>query len=333
MVELPDLNVAILHNIPSILDTGSEPSEIDVLDQVEGVKKSLQKLNIPLIIIPVTQPISTIIDTLMKWKPTVVFNLCENVYGISSFEMNIPCLLELLRIPYTGSSPITLGLCQNKDLAKAILATHGVPTPRYRVIQKSVEDEKIDLQFPLVVKPVHEDGSLGITEKSLVANYHDLVSQVENVIKTYRQPALVEECVGGREFNVSLLGNNPPTLLPISEVMFKGEGRIVDYNAKWIRWSKSFKETPSVCPAELDTDVRVKIEDIAIRSYEYLHCRDYARVDIRLSREIPYVLEVNPNPDISPEAGYTRSLLTEGLNLENFVEKVIGYALSRENYV
>lgn len=327
---MTDSQIAILYNEPIQTNNKIDLSESNILDQVEIIKKSLFNLNVSFSVIPVTNRILSTIDSLISQRPDVVFNLCESVYGKTYFEMNIPSILEFLGIAYTGSPPLTLGLCQQKDLTKSILKSNNIPTPKHVIIQRNEEFLKLDLDFPLIIKPVHEDGNLGINDESIVTNYHGLNRQIEYVTNNFDQPALIEEYVDGREFNVSILGNYPPQILPISEIMFKGEKKIVDYDSKWVSTSKSFKESPAICPAEIDSNLLYAIKNIAKKSYEALHCRDYARIDIRLFNDIPYVIEVNPNPDISLEAGYMRSLRAGGISAEDFVGEVIGYTLDRK---
>ena len=328
MIGLSNFNIAILHNdVPP----GADPSE-DVLDQVDSVVKCLSKLNIGYTIVPVGDEITQSINTLVSQRPDAVFNLCEGVYGLSGLEMNMAAVLELLRIPFTGSPSLSLGLCQRKDLAKNILSANGVPTPKYIVLTDNEVYSLRGFKFPLFVKPVQEDGSLGVTGENVVWNRRQLTERISYVTKTYKQPALVEEFIDGRELNVALLGNNPPVVLPLEEVLFVGQEKILSYNAKWIRASRSYEETTPVCPANLDADILKKVEEVAILSFRLLRCRDYARVDIRLSGNTPYVLEVNPNPDIDPNAGYAFSLQAAGLSLEEFVERVVGYALSRKDH-
>lgn len=324
---MPNLKIVILHNDVPL---GADVSE-DVLDQVDGVAKCLSKLNIDYTTIHIDDEITSAINSLVSQRPDAVFNLCEGVYGISGLEMNMAAVLELLRIPYTGSPSLSLGMCQQKDLAKAILTANGVSTPKYRVLTGDEEYSLRGLKFPLIVKPVQEDGSIGITEESVVRNRRELSEQINHVVKTYKQLALVEEFIDGREFNVALLGNNTPIVLPLSEILFIGKEKIVSYNAKWIKASRSYEETTVVCPAELDEDALKKVKSVAVTAFRLLRCRDYARVDIRFSGETPYVIDVNPNPDIDPNAGYAYSLRAAGLSLEDFVERVVGYALSRKD--
>jgi D-alanine-D-alanine ligase len=270
------------------------------------------------------------VSWLKERNPDIVINLCEEALGDSHFEMDVPALLELLRFSYTGSPPLTLGLCQDKGLAKSILESRGLPTPKYQILRK-FEDWEGQVCYPLFVKPLREDASLGITKESYVKNEAELRKRVEYITERYNQPALVEEYVSGRELNVSILGDKDLQILPISEIVFgfTDEPRIVDYSAKWIDESEQYKKTIPVCPAELDIDTRRTVESVALRAYVALQCRDYARVDIRLKNGTPYILEVNPNPDISPQAGFARSLKAAGIPYEDFVNRLVMMACKR----
>lgn len=280
--------------------------------------------------IPFEMDFEVLVKTLKHRKPNVVINLCEGAYGDSHQEMNIPAILEILRIPYTGSSPLTLGICQNKRLTKEILRANRLPTPKFTILE-NFSDWKKEIRFPLFVKPSKEDASIGISSKSYVRNEAELKAQVEYIHNRYKQPALVEEYVAGRELNVSILGNENPIVLPISEITFdfSEEPKIVDFSAKWLKESEQYKKTKPVCPALLPASVKNKIEEIALLAYESLYCRDYARIDIRLKGNHPLILEANPNPDIAPDAGFVRSLRVAGISYEQFIEKIIHFALQR----
>jgi len=332
------LKISILFNLPTKPLRGEEIdylAEEEVLDQVKAVQEALEKLSVNYQLLPVRDDIEEVIKGLKSYKPDVVINLCEGFMGDSSLEMHIPSILEIMRIPYTGSPPLTLGLCQNKGLAKAVLRAYGVSTPNYRVIttRENIPEDAEGLSPPLMVKPLREDASIGISRRSFVRNHMELKSQVERIISLYGQPALVEEYISGREFNVSILGNEKPIILPISEIIFdfNDEPKIVDYAAKWIKESEEYAKTRPVCPAELSGEIKSRVENAALKAYKILGCRDYARVDIRLESktETPYILEVNPNPDISPEAGFTRSLRAAGIPFEDFIKRILDFALER----
>ena len=330
----PDLKVGILFNLP-VQPTRGESidylAEAEVQDQALAVQDALEKLDLEHQSFPLETDIESLVAALKSYRPDVVINLCEGAFGDSHLEMNVPSLLELMGIPYTGSPPLTLGLCQDKGLAKDILKAKGIPVPEYRVLS-SFDEWRGGMDYPLFVKPLREDASLGISRESFVRNDTELSQRVKYVTDSYRQPALVEKYIDGRELNVAIVGTRNLEVLPISEILFEfpDEPKIVDYSAKWLKETEQYKMTKPVCPAKLESPIRSKVEKAAVETYRALYCRDYARVDIRLSGAQPFVLEVNPNPDISPEAGFARSVKTAGIPFEDFVKRIISFALDRK---
>ncbi len=328
-----DPKVGILFNKPTGPLRGESIdflAEAGVEDEVNAVHTALGTHEIRNQLFPIEDDIMLVVKALKKYQPDVVINLCEGSFGDSHLEMNVAALLELIGFPYTGSPPLTLGICQDKGLTKDILRVNEIPTPNYRVLW-SVVDWKSDMPYPLFVKPLKEDASIGISDRSFVRNKRELKDQVRYITKTYRQPALVEEYIAGRELNIAILGNEKAKALPISEIVFgfDEEPKIVGYSAKWLKESSEYEKTKPMCPANLDQATENKIKQIALQAYEALRCRDYARVDIRLRDEVPWVLEVNPNPDISLDAGFARALKTAGIQYEEFVKAIVFFALVR----
>lgn len=262
------------------------------------------------------------------------FNLCEEFHGQTRLEMNFAAFLELLGLPFTGSPALVLGLSQDKGKTKSILAQQEIPTPAFRVCASGAAPSAGGLSYPLIVKPLCEDASLGIDNDALVWNETALRHRVQMILRIYAQPALVEEYIEGRELNVSIMGNGHPQVLPISEIDFSslppGAPKICGYAAKWVEGSIEFTHTVPVCPAALSRAEEKRVREIALKVYRLIDCRDYARVDMRLSPEgIPYVLEINANPDISPDAGMTRSAQAAGLGYEEFIGRIVEAAWAR----
>ncbi|MBI4534851.1 MAG: ATP-grasp domain-containing protein [Ignavibacteriae bacterium] len=250
-------------------------------------------------------------------------------------EMNVAGIYELLKIPYTGASSITLGTALNKPRVKEILGFHGIRTPNFQVFHASDRIVlKEGLDFPLIVKPSREDASVGIDDRSVVYNLIELRRRVRYIFQEFEQPALVEQYIDGREFNVGILGNKKPVVLPISEIDFSGltddMHKIVSYDAKWMHGTIAYDGTKGVCPAKIPSEQESMLKDIALQCYRIIGCRDYARVDFRLTTDgVPYVLEVNPNPDISDDAGFARSARVHGLAFHQIVGKIVEIALER----
>ncbi len=325
-----DPKIGIVYNLPTKRGGIDYVSEADVEDQLQAIKDALRKMDLRYRSFSLKDRIEPLVKRLKAYRPDVVVNLCEAAYGCSYLEMNVAAMLELLRIPYTGSPPIALSLGLNKGLSKDIIKARGVPTPKYQVLD-SFKDWKQNIDYPLFVKPLREDASLGISKESFVRNEVELEKRVKYIIKRYKQQALVEQYVDGRELNVAIMGSRKPRVLPISEIIFESpvEPKIVDYSAKWIKDSAEYKSTKPTCPAKLRPSIKNKVEQIALQTYEALYCRDYARIDIRLKGSVPYVLEANPNPDISADSGFVRSLKAAGLSFEDFVEEIVCLALDR----
>jgi D-alanine-D-alanine ligase len=226
-------------------------------------------------------------------------------------------------------------MTNDKGKTKHIFVSEGIPTPKYRIFR---EGQKISysLRFPAIVKPNNEDGSFGIDSGSVVNNLEELERRVRFILEEFKQPALVEEYVEGREFHVSVFGNYPNTeILPISEITFEnfpaGKPKITDYNAKWLKDSEEYKNTPVRCPAEIEPALEEKIRKLAEECMRIFMFRDYGRVDIRMDENGNlFVLEVNANPDISPKAGYMRSFMATGRTYSDFVNSVVFWASERK---
>ncbi|MBN1221736.1 MAG: ATP-grasp domain-containing protein [Candidatus Aminicenantes bacterium] len=248
-------------------------------------------------------------------------------------EANIAALFELLGVAFTGNSSRVLALCQDKFKTKAILSSFGIPTPRCTLVTSV--NQKIDLDFPLIVKPNSEDGSLGIGINAVVFTQDELRSRITTIITNYEQPALIEEYIQGREFNIAILDNSGPKALPVSEIDFSGmpEGapHICSYEAKWYEDDTLFIGSPPICPAHIDHPMMQRLQKMALTAFKAMDCRDYARVDFRIADDGTfYVLEVNPNPDISRTAGYARALAAAGLEYQEFWQSMIHNAVLRK---
>ena len=250
-------------------------------------------------------------------------------------EMCVAGLLELMGIPYTGSDPFALGLALNKHHVKQILRSAGIPTARAYV---RFPGEKVSIprgmRFPMIVKPARQDASLGINSHSVCHAPEHLERQIRYVHEVYGQEALVEEYLDGREFNVSVVGDQNPEVLAVQEIDFvglpEGEPRIVSYRAKWDEESPMYNCTVPVCPANIPKRLEKRIRDLAIRSHLCVGCRDYSRVDMRTdARGSLYVLEVNPNPDISPNAGFARAARSAGYAYSDMILKISEAAMER----
>ncbi len=310
-------------------------SELGVLEEMQDIKAALDTIGYKASIFNVDSNVGRLIDYLREQKPGLIFNLVECVENESIQEMNIAGLYELMKIPYTGANPMTLGTALNKARVKEILTYHGINTPKFQLVRTTAKATvRDDLRFPLIVKPSREDASVGISDESIVNTVSDLRKRIRYIHQEFDQAALVEEYVEGREFNVAIVGNRKPIVFPISEIDFSGltDGmhRIVSYEAKWMNGTVAYEGTKGVCPANITSSLESQLKDIALRCYQLIGCRDYARVDFRVSKDnTPYMLEVNPNPDISDDAGFARSARAYGWSFPEVVTKIVESALER----
>jgi D-alanine-D-alanine ligase len=300
------LRVGLTYNLKRKVEDDGLPedfyAEFDDESTVNAIASALRKGGCGVIKIEADENAYT---KLRRHRPDVVFNIAEGLRG-ESRESHIPAMLEMLGIPYTGSNPATLAICLDKAMTHKVLSAYGIPSPKFQVFKRPNEELSSELSFPLVVKPLFEGSSKGIRSSSLVGDEEGLRRQVSWVIKTYRQPAIVEEFMPGREFTVGLIGNEEPVVLPIVEICLERlpskASPIYSYEAKWV-WDTP--ENPLEifeCPARIPCDLKREIEEIAIKAFKVLNCRDVCRIDMRLDGEgVPRILEVNPLPGLIPD--------------------------------
>src|SRR5690554_2136814 len=311
-----------------------EVEKLTPLDEFEIIAKKLQKAGFDAYTLNITDDILLLLKDIKKNKPDVIFNFVELYKEDSRLEMNCVSFLELSGVPYTGAPPMALSNCQSKVLAKRILKTYGIRTPDFIVVKELKARLNHNLKFPLMVKPAFEDASVGIENGSIVTNNKKLRERIKYVHEYYCQPALVEEFIDGRELNVAVMGDTRPHALPISEIDFSAMPshlyNIVSYQAKWDPHHEAYHKTIPICPAVLPEKLTKEAKEIAVKAFKIMGCRDYARVDMRLSKDNQlYVLEVNPNPDLTEGAGFMRSAEASGLTYVETLKKIIYLALER----
>ena len=271
---------------------------------------------------------------LRQFQPDVVYNLAESPQACYEKEPHAAALLELLRLPYTGNGPVPLILSKDKARSKVLLRGNGIPTPAFCVCA-SIPKNVPALQFPLVVKPLRQDGSIGITEQSVVGNGRELRSAVAYVLESQRQEALVEEFVSGRELHVSVLGNgsafDPFRILPPSEYIYHSDRwRVCTFEAKWDENHPSYAAVEAVYPAKVSRRLRGELERLTLACARIFELSGYARIDFRLdSAGVPQVLDINPNPDLAPGMGIARAAETDGMSYGGLVRELMRLALAK----
>jgi D-alanine-D-alanine ligase len=285
-------------------------------------------------LLPVAGRGFSFVDRFLASPPDLVFNLCESVAGDSRGELAIPAILDALGLPYTGSPTLALGLCLHKHKAKEILRAAGVSTPEAALVRSPADLPAVEVPLPAIVKPAREDASVGITRTSVCADRAALEAQVLHVLARHRQEALVERYVEGREIYVALLGNDPPEILPFTEIDFSlmpaDRPRIVTYEAKWSPGSVEDRGTRSTTVEIADAPLRRRIEATARAAFRSLELRDYGRVDLRVSPDgVPFVIDVNPNCDLAAGAGFARAAARAGLSYDALARRLVEVALAR----
>ncbi len=306
------------------------------LSEYEYMAKSLIKAGYEAYTLNIMDNLQLFIKDYEKNKPDVVFNLVELFKDQPRLEMSYTGILELLGITYTGAPPMALGTCQNKTLTKRILSSLSIRTPRYKIIKNMERSFRLGLRYPLIVKPALEDASVGIDNDAIVNNVDTLKKRVEYVFNSFNQAALVEEFILGRELNVAVFGDKDPKVLPISEIDFSNMPEnlhpIVSFQAKWDPQHEAYHKTIPICPAKLPDKIRIEAENMALQCFRSMGCRDYARIDMRLSKEDNklYVLEVNPNPDLTEGAGFMRSAKHAGYSYKKTLKMIVDFAYEKK---
>ena len=332
----PELNNEYQTELPK--DLNFKPyfdlDESDPIAEYEEIAENLRTSGFDAYILNILDDMDIFLNDYEKNKPDAIFNLVEIYKDIAELEMSFAGLLELLKVPYTGAPPIALGTSQDKTLTKRILSVNGINTPKFRFIEEVKKTYRLGLNYPMIVKPALEDASVGIENDSVVTNHKALKKRIEYILNEYKEPALVEEYIDGRELNVAVLGDKNPKALPISEIDFSKMPdhlyNIVSYQAKWDPLHESYHKTIPRCPAKLPKKVEAKAKEIALNAFKIIGCRDYARVDMRLSKDNElFVLEVNPNPDLTEDAGFMRSARHAGYTYKRTLKTIVSLALKR----
>ena len=280
-------------------------------------------------------------ERLREARPDIVFNIAEGFHGVNR-EAHVPAICEFFGIPYSGSDPFTLSLCLDKARTKETLTFHGIPTPKFSVVEKIEDLHAVTgkLALPLFVKPVHEGSSKGITDSNLCWDRTQLLKQTRFLLESYKQPVIVEEYLPGKEFTCAVLGNgDEATVMPIVGMNFetlpKGALPIYSFDAKFV-WDRP--ENPLdifQCPARITRKLQASIERVTLDAFRALGCRDWARIDVRLDAAgIPNVLEVNPLPGILPDPAdnscMPKAARAAGIGYDELIQNCLKYAAARQ---
>ena len=271
---------------------------------------------------------------LAKAECDLVFNLVESFADDDTADYKIAAYLELLGRKYTGSGTHGLMLAQDKAVAKKIFAFHGIHTPTFAKSFRGRLDFSHDLQFPVIVKPAREDGSIGIEFSAVVNSIRELMERIDWLHSNFDSPVLIEEYIEGREMYVGVLGNDKPEALPIVELdlskLPEGTPRIASSEVKWGKGTKAYRDTKSAIATDLPDETVQALQQTAVAAYQALELRDYGRVDMRLQADgRVQVIEVNPNPWLSSRAEFCMAARKSGRTYTQIVEEIIELATAR----
>lgn len=302
----------------------------------EQVFQALSELKYPAWKIPVKNPVSSVSDAFSEFSPqkTFVFNLCDGCGDDLQGENHVTAIIEGMGFSHTGSYAETIALCTNKALTKQRLIEAGLPTPAFCIYEHPVAASA--LHYPVIIKPLMEDGSIGISTDSVATNLSAMNKQIEFINSEYKQPALVEEFIPGRELAVSLWGNQEVEALPIVEEDYSHISdpleHLLTYKSKWVAGDYFYQNIKSTCPANLNGQDQQKVIDIAIKTYQVIGLCDFGRMDIRLFHDIPYIIDINEIPDLDPESGFPRSAKAAGISYTDMVEHILDLAFYRQGW-
>lgn len=313
--------------MPGLYDELDEQKAIlSILEGVEAAHESLAELGYEVARVPLLPPIEEAREALKALDADLIFNLFEGFDMRPRTEATMAGIYSEMGFRYTGCSCAALALCLDKAKAKDLMQAHGVPTPDYQKLSQETVGS-FRLRFPCIVKPSGHDASHGLSANSVVHDHPSLARQVAAVSRSFGGDALVEEYVDGREFNASIMGNNRLAVLPVSEIVYNlppGVPRILTYAAKWEEETYYFDRTSVSCPADIDAELGARLLRVIVDSFKLLVKRGYARVDMRVGEDgIPQVLEVNPNPDITPGSGGARQAAAAGMSYTQFIDRLL----------
>jgi D-alanine-D-alanine ligase len=321
------MKVAILFDGASAYAT---TPDLLILGTVEAIEKSLVSEGNEVGYIPVYQD-GKWVEKLRRGKFDLAFNMCEGIDGIATLESAVIAVLELFKIPFTGASSYCAAICLRKPAINGLLEKNGLPIPRFASIRRG--DPLVSVGFPAIVKPAAEDASLGVEQRSVVRNTRQLAERVEAMLVLWDE-VIVQRYVDGREVNVGILGD---AVLPIAEIDFgkmpRGRWRIVTYQSKWAPGSIDDIGGMPRCPAKLPARVANETRRVALKAWQIAGGAGYGRVDMRIDANgQPWILEVNANPDIAPDAGLARMARVVGIEYSALIRNIceLGLARSRE---
>jgi len=331
------MRIALVYNEPQksrYEAVGEYNAVLAVLEAVDAVHQALLKLDFDVTLVSLVPPLEQAEKELRDLDTDLVFNLFEGFCDYPETEAVVPEILSELGIPFTGCPGPVLRLALDKAKTKLILKAAGIKTPDFQLLNSETMST-FRLGYPCIVKPRCDDASNGLSAESVVNDFSSLERQVSVICDSHGGNALVAKFLPGREFNATVMGNSEFTVLPVSEIVYSlppGMPEILTFDAKWEDDSPYFEGTKPVCPAEIKAEEQQRIAETITTVYRLLGCQGYARADMRLDHEGQLnVIEVNPNPDISPGTGAARQAEAAGMTYTQFIGKIVQLALHGED--
>jgi D-alanine-D-alanine ligase len=274
------------------------------------------------------------LNAVAKIECDLIFNLAESFAGNDTADYCIAAYLELLSKKYTGCGSRGLLYCQDKGVAKKILEFHGIHTPVFARSYRGRLDFSHDLEFPVIVKPAREDGSIGIEFNAVVSSIRELMERIDWLHANFDSPVLIEEYVEGREMYVGVIGNEHPEALPVIELdlsrLPEGTPRIAGAEVKWGKGTRAYRDTKSAVAEGLPEETTAALQQTAVAVYQALELRDYGRIDMRLRPDGRVaVIEANPNPWLASKAEFAMAARKSGRNYTQLIEEIVDLALAR----
>ena len=324
-----NLRVGLTYNVKSefVLKPGDPPdlnAEFDHEDTVNHIEAALKESGHDVVRIGGAR---RLLEQAGRLRVDIVFNIAEG-FEVRNRESQVPILLEMMRVPFVGADGLTLGLTLDKVLTKKVLVAEGIPTPRYLEVTDPESLLKTDLTFPLIVKLRCEGSSKGLSEQSLVNTTAELQRQVRWLMQTYKGASVfIEEFIEGNEFTVAIIGNERPEPYPVCQIALDGETNL---GRKFFHWAYLRSGADYLCPARIPEALAHRIQELALRTYHAVDCRDFGRVDFRVDKQgHPYVLEINPLPSLSTEDVFHFIAKTKGLTHHQIINRILDTALMR----
>ena len=324
------LRVGLTYNVKSevVLKPGDPPdlnAELDHEETVAHIEQAFREAGHEVVRIGNARQL---LQRMGALDVDIVFNIAEGYEGRNR-ESQVPILLEMMRVPFVGADGLCLGLTLDKVLTKRVLIAERIPTPRYAEVTDPEKLWQVDLAYPLIVKLRCEGSSKGLSEKSLVNTPQELQRQVRWLVDTYKGASVfIEEFIEGNEFTVAVIGNDPPEAYPVCQIMLDGQ---LELGRKFFTWAYLRAGAEYICPAKIPEGLARLMQELALRTYHAVDCRDFGRVDFRVDRKgTPYVLEINPLPSLSTEDVFNFIAKTRGLTHYQIINRILDTALVRE---